>query len=420
MSASNTSLATLGPVSGADVPAISIDGFDRYLVTYSRPNSSSGHSDIFSRRDFLPSFIGSEPQVSLNPQATPNFGSDNASSSNGTSVAVWVNSFSNTDHDIWAQRFDQFGNPTGAPIQVDFLGSDNSFDPHVSMDSTGRFVVAWVNFNADGTSNIIMRCFSASGSPLTDITRVSNPGSTDFNPDVAASNGSFVISWTHQASATDLDIDAERFVISGGVPAGQGIFFVNIDTNREEHSSVAMSPDGSFDIAYERLFSDSDGDIFANQYNGSGSFLRSVTVNFDSNEEFSPSVSMDNSGNAVIAYAEIVSSNSGIYANRLSTGGSLSGRITVQNVGGVNAFDPSVALAPSGGQFVVAYDISGSTVQVTEISASNTSLATLGPVPGEDEPAISIDGFDRYLVTYPRFNSSSGHVDVFSRRDFLS
>ena len=59
------------------------------------------------------------------------------------------------------------------------------------------------------------------------------------------------------------------------------------------------------------------------------------------------------------------------------------------------------------------------TVQVTEMSASNTSLATLGPVSGVG-PAISIDGFDRYLVTYTRFNSSSGLGDIFSRRDFLS
>ena len=284
----------------------------------------------------LLSFIGSEHQVSLDPHS--NFASDNASSSNGTSVAVW-DAFSSTTTDIWAQRFDQFGNPTGAPIQVDTLASDASVHPHVSMDSTGRFVVAWENDSADGSS-IMMRYFSASGSPITGITRVSKPGSTDSNPDVAASNGSFVISWTHQLSATNTDIDAERFVISGGVPVGKGIFGVNTDTNLEDNSSVAMSPGGSFDIAYERQSSVNNRDIFASQYNGSGSFLRSVAVNVDGNDESSPSVSMDNSGNAVIAYAEPTSPNGGIYANRLSAGGSLSGRITVQNTGVV----PSVAL----------------------------------------------------------------------------
>ena len=94
-------------------------------------------------------------------------------------------------------------------------------------------MVVWENVNADGTTNIMMRYFSASGSPITGITRVSKPGSTDSDPDVAASNGSFVISWTHEVSGTDSDIDAERFVISGGVPVGKGIFGVNTDTNFE-------------------------------------------------------------------------------------------------------------------------------------------------------------------------------------------
>ena len=64
---------------------------------------------------------------------------------------------------------------------------------------------------------------------------------------------------------------------------------------------------------------------------------------------------------------------------------------------------------------MVAYDTEIG-VQVTEMSAFDTSLATLGPVSGFD-PAISIDGFDRYLVTYMRFNSLSGHNDIFGRRE---
>ena len=58
-------------------------------------------------------------------------------------------------------------------------------------------------------------------------------------------------------------------------------------------------------------------------------------------------------------------------------------------------------------------------VHVTEMSASDTELETHALFTGFD-PAVSIDGSDRYLVTYTRFNSSSGHNDIFSRRDFLS
>jgi hypothetical protein len=75
-----------------------------------------------------------------------------------------------------------------------------------------------------------------------------------------------------------------------------------------------------------------------------------------------------------------------------------------------------VALAETGGMFVVAYNTE-SGVQVTELSASNSPVTTLGPVTGSN-PAISIDGYNRYLVTYTYFNGSND--DIFSRRDLLT
>src|SRR5262249_798078 len=153
---------------------------------------------------------------------------DNASSANGTSVAVWTNTNGFTNHDIWAQRYDRDGRPAGTPIAIDTLTTDDSIAPRVAMDSQGRFVVAWENRN---TANVMMRNYSAAGAPLTGIIRVSAAGATNTQPDVAASDGSFVITWTHQVSATDDDIRAERFVISGGVPQGQGIFAVVADAN---------------------------------------------------------------------------------------------------------------------------------------------------------------------------------------------
>jgi hypothetical protein len=366
----------------------------------------------------LLSFLGSEHRVSLNPQDTDNYSSANASSANGTSVAVWVNAYSSSDQDIWAQRFDKNGRAAGAPIQVDYTTAD-SFNPRVAMDGQGRFVVAWVDANPDGTDSVLMRYFGASGSPLTGITPVTPAGSTDFGPDVAASDGSLVISWTHQYSATDDDIYAERFVISGGVPSGQGIFIVNSDTNVEADTSVAMAPNGKFDIAYDRQYSGSDWDIFASQYSGTGALLRGdIHINYDSATEYTPRVAMDNAGNAVVAYEEDADgSDWGIYANRLSGAGAVGGRITVQDASGSDELSPSVALAPTGGRFVVAYDTDDG-VQVTEVGSNNSILTTLGPVVGFS-PAISIDGLGRYVVTYTRSNAATGHDDVFSRRDSL-
>ena len=188
------------------------------------------------------------------------------------------------------------------PIEVDFT-SALSLAPRVAMDSQGRFAVTWQDVDSIGNSVVMMRDYAASGSPLTAITQVSDPGSSNFQPDVAASDGSIVITWTHQFTATNHDIEAARYASSGGVLQAQSLFEVNVDSQEELAPSVAMSPDGRFDIAFERQFSASDWDIFASQYDASGNLVRgNIHVNFDGLAEFLPSVSMDAAGNAVVAY----------------------------------------------------------------------------------------------------------------------
>jgi hypothetical protein len=390
-----------------------------------RPRRSRPGVEPLEGRQLL-SFLGSEHLVSTKPQATANFESDNASSADGTSVAVWVNNVSATNNDIWAQRFDQTGHAVGAPIPVDTLASHDSYSPHVAMDAQGRFVVTWGDMHSVGNWSVLMRYYNAAGSPVTGVTSVTAASSSDWLPDVAASDGSFVISWSHRGSSTDEGILAERFTVTGPTNAPtitpKGIFGVNTDANLKDFSSVAMAPDGKFDIAYQRQAGagSSNWDILASQYGSTGSLVRgNIHINLDGDPEANPSIAMDDAGNAVVAYQRLVGGDYGIYANRLSAGGVVGGMITVHDDSGINETDPSVALAPTGGQFVVAYDNSNGTFGVTEMDSNNAPLATLGPVVGFS-PAISIDGFDRYLVTYTRAVAPTGRWEVFSRRDFLS
>ena len=364
----------------------------------------------------LLSTLGPEHQVSFNFPATDNDSSDVATSANGTSVAVWVNAYSSTDHDIWAQRFDSTGQPIGAPIMVDFTTADSD-TPRVAMDGQGRFAVTWVDINSSASRSVMMRYFDATGTPVTGITQLTAAGAYDFVPDVAASNGSLVVTWAHVYSGLDIDIYAERFVTSSGIPPAQGIFYVNVDTNYETAPSVAMSPDGRFDIAYERQYSANDYDIFASQYDANGSLVRgNIYINFDSNIEFRPMVAMNAAGDAVVTYERLTNNDFGVYANRLSSGGVVGRMIAVQDAVGVDEFDPTVALAPDG-RFAVAYDTFPDGVHVTEIGSDDTVVATVG-VADTSSPAIAVDSLGHFVVTYQRFNPTTNHDDIF-RRDFL-
>jgi hypothetical protein len=414
-------LTTLGPVTGSS-PALSIDGLDRFLVTYQRFDAATGHDDIFSRRDLPEGW----QRVSLNPQDTNNDYPAVASSADGNSVVVWVNAYLPTDHDIWAQRLDKYGRPAGKPIEVDFTNAD-SYDPHVAMDAQGRFVVTWEDVNPDGTGSIQMRYFSASGAPLTQITQVTPSGESDFNPSVAASNGSFVIAWTSWFSATDTSISYERFTVANNVPTGTGIATVNGGAN-EDFACVAMAPNGAFDIAYQFEYQTSPAlyGILAYQFDSSGTALFAYNLGGGGpplSSLIDPAIAMDNAGNAVITYGGFNGTNYGIYAARLGADGTLD-VITVYAVAGVDAYISSVALEPTGGQYVVAYQTlndaaSVTGVGVTEVGSDDT-LVDATWVGGAGDPSVSIDGFDRYTVTYTLLDPSDGHQDIFSNRYFLS
>src|SRR5262249_50060644 len=154
-----------------------------------------------------------------------------------------------------------------------------------------------------------------------------------------------------------------------------------------------------------------------------------IFINFDSRPERNPSIAMDAAGNAVVAYQELLGIHSIIAANRLRSDGSVGGAIVVAESEDINDFNASVALAPSGGQFAVAYvsaQLSGISagVRVVEVAANDTvshfgQPPEAGPFDGSS-PAASIDGFGRYVVSYERRNPATNRVDIFSRRFFLT
>jgi hypothetical protein len=417
----NSLLLTFSPVTGS-APALSIDGLDRFLVTYQRSDATTGHEDIFSRRDLLE---GWGQRDSLNPQDTNNDYSAVASLAAGPSVVVWVNASSPTNNDVWAQRLDKYGRPAGKPIAVDTTAADSS-DPHVAIDALGRFVVTWEDANPDGTESIMMRYYSASGAPLTDITQVSLAGSTDFNPSVAASDGEFVIAWTDQDSFGDTSIEDERFTVANNVPTGTEIAAVDGGWD-EDFACVAMAPDGRFDIAYQYEYNTSSAlySIIAFQFDSSGNWqsVRALGPTGSLSSAIYPAIAMDDAGNAVITYGGFNGTNYGIYANRLYANGTLGGVITVQDTPGVDTYISSVALEPTGGQFVVAYqalvDSTGVTGNcIAEVGSDDTLLDTSWQA-GVGDPSVSIDGFDRYTVTYTG-PGPTGHHEIYSQRYFLS
>jgi len=195
-------------------------------------------------------------------------------------------------------------------------------------------------------------------------------------------------------------------------------------SSAETNSSVAMTPDGRFDVAYEIAFSSTDRDIRMNEYSAQGALLEARTITATTADETNPSVSVDNFGNAVVAWQQNSSSNSEVLARRVSSSGVLGPVLNIATPTNPNVFEenPSVALKRDGsGAFVVAYDIDapiflvksntapapvGASVQVAEVSPSNT-ITTLSAGPDLGPAAVSINNSGQYLLTYTTVGSST-------------
>ena len=289
------------------------------------------------------------------------------------------------------------------------------------MDADGNFVVAWVDGRASGLQgDVRVRAFNASGTPRTDALTVANSPKSEYDPDVAASNGSFVVSYTMDYSDTDWDVYAHRYTVAPhGEVSDAGSFPVATSGSYEYGASVAMAPDGSFAIAYNFVTPSNLGDVLLNRYSPSGvSIAPGVVVAGTADGESSPDIAMDSAGNAVIAYRKYDPNTHefDIKARRMSSSGAVGGEINVRSTSR-DEDGPSVALAPTGGQFVVAYFVNGQT-ELAEVSATDSVKAILGPVDGA-EAVVSVDGLGRYTVTYQKFDAA-GHLHIFRRRDFLS
>jgi hypothetical protein len=333
-------------------------------------------------------------------------------------VVVWTDTFSNSDHDIRAQRFNSFGGKIGPEMVVSFSSLDEG-SPAVAMNGLGEFVVAWTQALPGGDTNVVARRFDPNGNPVGDVVPVGVGTFKESSPDVAMDlAGNFVVSYTRNTNNNNLDVFAKRYNRNN-----QLLGVINVATRpwAEDHSSIAMTPDGQFVVAYEETpFFPDLHEISVKLYNASGGLLNSITnasglqignskTPFD---DTMPSIAMDNSGAAVMAWQR----NGNIEARRIFAGGEVGVLVDIAKTSALE-LAPSVALKPGGGGYVVAYESIGSSVRakVAEVSASNR-VTTIDA--GERSvPVVSIDFFGDYLLADVSLDGSD--LNIRGRRGTL-
>jgi hypothetical protein len=333
--------------------------------------------------------------------------SANASSANGSSVVVWTDQISPTQHDILAQRLNSAGTKVGPQIVVSG-GPDDEEYASVAMDNQGDFVVSWMQTQPNGNTDILARKFGPSGNALGSIVPVAVGTFPQTDAHVAMdAAGDFVVAYTRYTNKNNYDVFAKLYNVN---EQQVDVVSVAVTAAQEFNSSVAMTPDGRFYVAYQYYISGTDAGINMNEYSAQGGLLdaRSITTATSAGE---PTVSVDNLGNAVVVWAQRTNTESEIMARRESYLGGMGPDLLIGASTELELGNQTVAMKRDGsGAFVVAYEsdipifISGRNVQtgnqvlVAEVSSSNQmTTVSAGAVSG---PALSINNSGQYLLTY--------------------
>jgi len=224
-------------------------------------NTYQGASQIYGQR-----YSNTRVQDGGNFQVNDNTVSnhifpDVAIDNNGNIVVVWEEERAG-QYDIYAQRFDNNGNPLWGNFKVnDETNSTHQMHPAIGIDAEGNFVIAWNDWR-DGAINIYCQRFDGNGVKINSNFRVNDDAGANgiTYPDVAmAENGSFIVTWPHNITG----IYGQLFN-SSGIKSGTNFRIDNgNDNTRQLLPCVAISDNRLFSSWQDNRL-ESQWDIFAN------------------------------------------------------------------------------------------------------------------------------------------------------------
>jgi len=407
-------------------PSVALDSAGNFVVCWlDRRNVDA---DIYAQRyDALGIPIGANFRVNDNVGTNDNYGPSVVMDNAGNFVVCWEDE-RNGDNDIYAQRYDALGIPQGANFQVnDDVGTTDQYNPSVALDNAGNFVVCWQdkrNVNYD----IYAQRYDASGIPQGANFLVNDDAGTShqYSPSVAPDNaGNFVVCW-HDKRNGDNDIYAQRYDASG-IPQGAN-FRVNDDvgTSIQQSSSVALDDAGNFVVCWQDK-RNGDYDIYAQRYDASGipqgaNFL--VNDDVGAVHQYNPSVALDNAGNFVVCWEDKRNGDNDIYAQQYDASGIPQGanfRVN-DDVGTTAQYGPSVAMDNAGNFVVCWWDmmVDDGNIYAQRYDASGNpqgaNFLVNDDVGSTDQyyPSVALDDAGNFVVCWQ--DSRNGDNDIYAQR----
>ncbi len=278
-----------------EYPSVASNMCEKFMVCWQ--DDRNGNWDIYAQiYDTFGNFCGQNFKVNddvgtkwqLSPSASMDY--------KGNFVVCWEDR-RNNDLDIYAEIYDASGIPVGINFKVnnDTEIINHRF-PSVAMDFNGNFVICWMGCSYNGYWDIYAQRYNSYGNSIGSNFKVNDDEGTNWQsyPSAAIdSTGNFMICWEDKRNH-NYDIYAQMYDVLGN-PLGSN-FKINDDEtwSSQKLPSVAMDCEGKFVICW--VDCRSDYDIYAQTYDASGNPIGSnFRVNDDegTNWQLSPSIAID-------------------------------------------------------------------------------------------------------------------------------
>ncbi len=225
-------------------PSVGIDGSGNFIITWRAEVSSENDDDnIYAKRyTFNGTASGSTFRVNdVEDSADVNRQPCIAVNSKGNVIISWVDRRENYKSDIYAQRYSSDGSAEGQNFKVNkYVENAKQYRPHSAVDGQGNFLIVW-QFDNDSLGVYAQR-YDQNGDPLGDNFQVTNfDGGSISNYSAIAMDrtGRFVIAWDDYYTGNG-DIYGQRYS-SDGKPLN-GSFRLNTTGDRIQwYPSVQLS-----------------------------------------------------------------------------------------------------------------------------------------------------------------------------------
>ncbi len=261
------------------LPRVAMDADGDYVITWTG-SDASGTGVYMQRFDSAGAAVGSETRVNTTTtgiQERPSVALD----ANGDVVITWQSQGQDapaetTNYGIYAQRYNAAGAAQGSELLVNTITAGSQTRPRVAMDASGNFVIVWASPDTTTDDGIYLRRYSADGVAAGSEIAVNTVITGEqYNPVVSLdASGDFVVAWESlegDGIGNGYGIVARRYS-ANGVALDVAETVVNTTIAGDQYNSgVALDADGDFVVIWQGPDSGIEG-VYAQRFEGAGNF----------------------------------------------------------------------------------------------------------------------------------------------------